>query len=327
MLTNYAGDCMNQIVFLDSGSMGDSDLEALQLPGCQLQCFSSTTAALVRPRLQQAKVAIVNKVVLDAATLQALPQLKLICVAATGVNNIDLIAAQALGIMVCNVRGYADSTVPQHAMALLLALTNQITNYQHTLADGAWSSSEHFCLHSHRLTELAGKNFVVAGYGALGQATAKLAAAFGMQIVISEQVNADSCRPGRLRFEQALRQADVLSLHCPLIAATENLLNTERLALLPDGAVIINTARGGLIDEVALLKELKTGRIAAGLDVLSSEPPPAKHILLQQHLPNLLVTPHIAWASPEARARMIKQLTANIQAFFAGKPVRQLWSD
>ncbi|KKO44903.1 glycerate dehydrogenase [Arsukibacterium ikkense] len=317
---------MTQIVFLDSGSMGDTDLTALQLPGCQLQCFASTPAASVLPRLQRASIAIVNKVVLDAATLQALPGLKLICVAATGVNNIDLHAAKALGIAVCNVRGYADTTVPQHAMALLLGLANQISNYQQTLASGAWSQSEHFCLHSHRLTELAGKYFVVVGYGALGQATARLAQAFGMQLLISEHADARRCRPGRVSFEQALHQADVLSLHCPLTPATEHLLNSERLALLPAGAIIINTARGGLIAENALLAELKTGRLAAGLDVLSSEPPPANHILLQQPLPNLLITPHIGWASPAARTRMTLQLVENIQAFLAGKPQRQLWS-
>lgn len=317
---------MSHIVFLDAGSMGDTDLTALQLRGCQLRCFASTSPELVTSRLQHASIAIVNKVVLDATTLQALPQLKLICVAATGVNNIDLNAAAAQGITVCNVRGYADTAVPQHAMALLLGLANQITNYQLTLASGAWSQSDHFCLHTHCLTELAGKNFVVVGYGALGQATAKLAAAFGMQLIISEQVAANQCRPGRVSFEQALRQADVISLHCPLTQSTSELLNSERLALLPDGAMIINTARGGLIAEAALLAELKTGRLAAALDVLSSEPPPADHILLQHNLPNLLITPHIGWASPPARARMVAQLTENIQAFLAGKPQRQVWS-
>lgn len=315
---------MTRIVFLDAGSMGDTDLSPLYLPGCQLQCFDSTPAEQVIPRLASADIAIVNKVPLRTETLNALPQLKLICVAATGVNNIDLPAAAASGIDVCNVRGYADTAVPQHAMALLLGLANQISNYQQTLANGEWSRSPHFCLHSHRLTELAGKYFVVVGYGALGQATARLATAFGMQVIISEHAGQPHCRPGRVSFEQALRQADVLSLHCPLTAATYQLLNSARLALLPDGAIIINTARGDLIDEPALLAELNTGRLAAGLDVLSSEPPAASHILLQQPLPNLLLTPHIGWASPEARARMTAQLAENITAFLAGKAVRQL---
>tara|TARA_R110002126_G_scaffold172463_5_gene321206 strand:+ start:1048 stop:1995 length:948 start_codon:yes stop_codon:yes gene_type:complete len=315
---------MTHIVFLDAGSMGDTDLSLLQLSGCTLHCHASTPAELVKPRLQQAQIAIVNKVLLDATVLQALPQLKLICVAATGINNIDLDAAKALGITVCNVRGYADASVPQHAMALLLGLANQLTRYQHTLAAGGWSASEHFCLHSHRLTELAGKTFVVAGYGALGQATAKLAAAFGMRIVISEHVYAQHCRPGRVGFKQALQQADVLSLHCPLTNNTHELLNAERLSWLKDGAIIINTARGGLINETALLAELTRGRLAAGLDVLSSEPPAADHVLLQRPLPNLVVTPHIGWASSEARSRMTKQLVDNIQAFIAGKPLRQL---
>ncbi|SNY60130.1 glycerate dehydrogenase [Arsukibacterium tuosuense] len=315
---------MTRIVFLDAGSMGDTDLSPLHLPGCQLQCFDNTPAEQIIPRLASADIAIVNKVPLRAETVNALPQLKLICVAATGVNNIDLPAAAASGIRVCNVRGYADTAVPQHAMALLLGLANQISNYHQTLATGEWSRSPHFCLHSHRLTELAGKYFVVVGYGALGQATARLARAFGMQVIISEHAGQPHCRPDRVSFEQALRQADVLSLHCPLTAATYQLLNSERLALLPDGAIIINTARGDLIDEPALLAELKTGRLAAGLDVLSSEPPAASHILLQQPLPNLLLTPHIGWASPAARARMTAQLAENITAFLAGKPLRQL---
>ncbi|WP_019675091.1 D-2-hydroxyacid dehydrogenase [Arsukibacterium perlucidum] len=315
---------MTRIVFLDAGSMGDTDLTPLQLPCCQLQCFASTRPELVTERLLQADIAIVNKVQLSSATLQTLPQLKLICVAATGVNNIDLTAAAQRGITVCNVRGYADTTVPQHAMALLLGLTNQISNYQQTLARGEWSQSPHFCLHSHPLAELAGKHFVVVGYGALGQATARLAAAFGMQVIISEHAGRQHCRQGRVSFEQALRQADVLSLHCPLTADTQQLLNSETMRWLPDGAIIINTARGGLIDETALLTELKAGRLAAGLDVLSSEPPPASHILLQQPMPNLLLTPHIGWASPSARARMLLQLSDNITAFLAGTPLRQV---
>ena len=315
---------MTHIVFLDAGSMGDTDLSVLQLPGCQLQCFASTAPHLVTERLANADIAIVNKVVLNQSILQALPQLKLICVAATGVNNIDLSAAARQGIKVCNVRGYADTAVPQHAIALLLGLTNQISNYQQTLARGEWSQSSHFCLHSHPLTELDGKCFVVVGYGALGQATARLAAAFGMRVLISEHAGARHCREDRVSFNEALLQADVLSLHCPLTPDTAQLLNRESLALLPDGAIVINTARGGLIDEVALLNELKTGRLAAALDVLCSEPPSASDILLQQARPNLLLTPHIGWATPEARRRMTLQLRDNITGFLAGRLLRQL---
>jgi glycerate dehydrogenase len=317
-------DCTTRVVFLDASSMGDTDLTVLQLPGCELTCFASTAREHVAERLLQADIAIVNKVQLSSDILQSLSRLKLICVAATGVNNIDLVAAATHGVKVCNVRGYADTAVAQHAMALLLGLTNQISNYQHTLAAGEWSRSAHFCLHSHRLTELAGKCFAVVGFGALGQATARLAAAFGMRVIVSERAGELHCRPDRVNFEQALRQADVLSLHCPLSAATYRLLNAERLALLPDGAIIINTARGDLIDEAALLTELTAGRLAAGLDVLSTEPPPASHILLQQALPNLLLTPHVGWASPVARTRMAAQLAENISAFLAGKALRQL---
>lgn len=313
------------MVFLDAGSMGDTDLSALAVANTHLQCYPHTEPADVVPRLQQATVAIVNKVVLDATTLRSLPQLKLICIAATGVNNVDLACAADLGITVTNVRGYANTAVPQHAMALLLALSNRIVQYQQAVRDGAWSQSRHFCLLDYPLTELAGKTFVVVGNGALGQATARLAQAFGMQVLIAEQPGATECRPGRLAFSDALAQADVVSLHCPLTSATDKLINHQTLAAIKPGAILINTARGGLIDEPALLEALQNGQLgAAALDVLSEEPPPANHVLLKTPLPNLLITPHMAWATAEARQRMVEQLQQNISAFFNGQSLRQV---
>lgn len=316
---------MHNIVFLDSDSMGDADLSPLHSSSTTLQCYPYTTAEQVTSRLQSASIAIVNKVELTATMLRALPQLKLICVAATGVNNVDIAAARQLGITVCNVRGYATTAVPQHVFALLLQLTNKVQQYHQAVLDGKWSLSKHFCLLDYPVTELANKNFVVVGYGALGQASATLAKAFGMQIIIAEQPGAATCRSGRVPFNEAVAQADVISLHCPLTASTEKLFNAQVFAMVKTGALLINTARGGLIDEAALLDALQNGTLGgAALDVLTQEPPATDNLLICANLPNLLISPHMAWASAEARQRMVLQLADNVQAFIQGSPRHQL---
>ncbi|MGP9799743.1 D-2-hydroxyacid dehydrogenase [Rheinheimera sp. NSM] len=312
---------MHAMVFLDAATLGDADLSALQQPDLQLVCYPHTGKEQILPRLQHATIAIVNKVELSAAILQQLPALKLICVAATGVNNVDLEAAAALGITVCNVRGYADTAVPQHVFALLLQLTNKVQQYQQAVQRGEWQHSPHFCLLDYPVTELAGKCFVVIGYGALGKASAKLAAAFGMQVIIAEQPGVAECRPGRVAFTAALAMADVISLHCPLNDSTRHLFNTETFAGVKPGALLLNTARGGLVDATALLTALQSGQLGgAALDVLEQEPPAPDDILCSAALPNLIVTPHMAWASAEARRRMVLQLAGNVQAFLSGQP-------
>jgi len=304
------------IVFLDAASLGDADLAALQQPGCELQLFPYSAPADIVDRLQHADIAIVNKCRLDAAVLAQLPRLKAIMVAATGMDNIDLTAAATQGIQVFNVKDYAGTAVPQHVFALLLALSNQLCQYQQAVQRGDWSRSQNFCLLDYPMFELAGKTMVIVGYGSLGQATAELAKAFGMRVLIAERPDATEVRPGRIAFNNALALADVLSLHCPLTPATQHLINRERLAQLKAGAVLINTARGGLIETEALIAALKSGQLlAAALDVLETEPPPAEHPLLQCRLPNLLLTPHIGWASREARTRMVLKIAANIQTF------------
>ncbi|KRS20052.1 glycerate dehydrogenase [Alishewanella sp. WH16-1] len=304
------------IVFLDAASLGDADLAALQQPGCELQLFPYSAPADIVDRLQHADIAIVNKCRLDAAVLAQLPRLKAIMVAATGMDNIDLTAAATQGIQVFNVQDYAGTAVPQHVFALLLALSNQLSQYQQAVQRGDWSRSQNFCLLDYPMFELAGKTMVIVGYGSLGQATAELAKAFGMRVLIAERPDVTEVRPGRIAFNNALALADVLSLHCPLTPATQHLLNRERLAQLKAGAVLINTARGGLIETEALIAALKSGQLlAAALDVLETEPPPAEHPLLQCRLPNLLLTPHIGWASREARTRMVLKIAANIQNF------------
>lgn len=304
------------IVFLDAASLGDADLAALQQPGCELQLFPYSAPADIVDRLQHADIAIVNKCRLDAAELAQLPRLKAIMVAATGMDNIDLTAAATQGIQVFNVKDYAGTAVPQHVFALLLALSNQLCQYQQAVQRGDWSRSQNFCLLDYPMFELAGKTMAIVGYGSLGQATAELAKAFGMRVLIAERPDVTEVRPGRIAFNNALALADVLSLHCPLTPATQHLLNRERLAQLKAGAVLINTARGGLIETEALIAALKSGQLlAAALDVLETEPPPAEHPLLQCRLPNLLITPHIGWASREARTRMVQKIAANIQTF------------
>lgn len=305
-----------QIVFADAATLGDADLSALHLANCQLQVYAHSSADELPARLQDADIAIVNKCRLDAALIAKLPRLKAIMVAATGMDNIDLEAARTAGIQVFNVTDYAGTAVPQHVFALLLTLSNQLFSYSTAVQRGDWSRSQSFCLLDYPVFELAGKTMVIVGYGVLGQATAALARAFGMRVLIAERPSATEIRPGRLAFSAALAEADIVSLHCPLTADTRHMINKTSLAGLKTGAVLINTARGALIEPNALLEALKTGQVgAAALDVLSTEPPPASDPLLNCKLPNLLITPHIGWASREARTRMVLKIADNIRGF------------
>ncbi len=315
---------MQTMVFLEQDSLPGTDLSAWHQLPLTLQCYASTAAAEVLVRALPADILVVNKVQLNAEMLAQLPKLKLICVTATGVNNIDVTAAQQLGIQVCNARDYALQAVPQHAMALLLSIVNQVLPYQQAIQAGRWSRSSMFCLLDHPIRQLAGQTFCVLGYGGLGQATAQLAAAFGMKILIAERPDATSVRSGRVSFRTALAQADVLSLHCPATAENYHLFNAERLGWLKPNAILINTARGSLIDSVALAAALRNGQLAAaGLDVLDVEPPPADHPLLAADIPGLLLSPHVGWASQQAMQTLISQTTENIQAYLAGENLRQ----
>ncbi len=307
---------MHKMVFLDAASLPGVDLTPLQQPGFELHTYPYSNSTELAERLCGASVAIVNKVVLDAQILATLPDLKLICVTATGINNIDLAAASRAGIRVCNARDYALDAVPQHCMALLLALTNQLLPYQNAIARGDWSKSSQFCLLDYPIRQLRGLNFSVIGYGGLGQATAALARAFGMQVLIAERPDALDIRPGRVSFRQALEQADVLSLHCPATADNRHLLNATTLGWLKPDALLLNTARGSLIDAVALAAALKNHQLAgAALDVLDQEPPAADHPLLDPGIPNLLLSPHVAWASGQAMQALINQTAENIRAW------------
>jgi len=310
-------------VFLDRDTVDRSDLDLAALLGVlpDWRLHTYTRPEQLAERLVEATVAVSNKVRLDAAVFAAAPQLRLVCVAATGTNNVDLDAAQRHGVTVCNVRGYATPSVVQHVYALILALTTRLPEYQRDVASGRWQASPYFCLLDHPIRELAGRTLGIVGYGELGRAVAQVAAAFGMSVLIAQRAGG-AAQDGRFALTELLPQVDVLSLHCPLTPQTRGLIGAQELALMKPDALLINTARGGLVDEAALAEALRSGKLGgAGIDVLSEEPPHHDNPLLSSRIPNLIVTPHIAWASREARQRVIDAIAANIRAFLAGTPV------
>jgi glycerate dehydrogenase len=268
--------------------------------------------------------AVVNKVRIDAALVARLPRLKMIAIAATGTNNIDLDACRARGIVVANIRGYAVHTVPEHTLALMLALSRNLLAYRESVQAGRWQQSEQFCFFDHPIRDLHGATLALLGSGSLGCGVASLAEAVGMRILRSDRKGAHRVRPGYVAFEQALAEADVISLHCPLTDETRHLIGEHELRAMKRSALLINTARGGLVDEEALARALREGWIAgAGFDVLTVEPPAAGNVLLAPDLlalPNFLLTPHVAWASRPAMQSLADQLTANLEAFARGEP-------
>ena len=262
---------------------------------------------------------VTNKVVLDRDTLAGAEDLRLVCIAATGTNNVDLAAARELGIAVTNVARYATPAVVQHVFALILALTTRLPDYQRAVAAGAWQRHDAFCLLDHPIRELAGRTLGIVGFGELGQAVARVADAFGMSVLIAQRPGGPP-QAGRLPLDALLPRVDVLSLHCPLTDATRGLIGARELGLMRRDALLINTARGGLVDEAALAAALRGGDLGgAGVDVLTREPPAEGNPLLAADIPHLIVTPHTAWASREARQRLLDEVAANIAAFLAGQ--------
>lgn len=281
------------------------------------QDYGSTRPEEVFGRLRDATVAVVNKTPLGADVLERLPELKLIAVAATGTDNIDLEFCRARGIEVRNVRGYARETVPEHVLMLALALSRNLSGFRADVRAGAWQRAQQFCLHTREIRDLHGSTLGVVGYGTLGRGVERLARAFGMEVLISERRGAEGLREGRTPFEEVLRRSDVLTLHMPLNAETRNLIGREELGLMKRTAILINCARGGVVDESALAAALREGGLGgAGVDVLSVEPPDAGHPLLDPDLPNLIVTPHVAWAGRQAQQTLADQLVDNIEDFF-----------
>jgi glycerate dehydrogenase len=312
-------------VFLDQQTFSSNiSLQAIQRQVDSLTCFPTTSVAQIIERCQHADIVITNKVVLNAQTLKQLTKLKLVCIAATGTNNVDLNAAQKLGITVNNVSGYSTNSLSQYVFAQILEYFNQTTHHNHNTSQGLWQQSPTFCHHGNGFSELSGKTLGIVGNGNLGQAVAKIGQAFGMHILIAERPKDNIIRVGRHSFEQVLAQADVLSLHCPQTPETENLINAATLSQMKPTAMLINTARGALVNSHDLLVALKTKQIAyAVLDVLEQEPPPADHVLLRAisdkqsgpQLNNLKITAHIAWASIESQQRLLDLIAGNIAAF------------
>lgn len=310
-----------RIVFLDRNTFAASIRFAHEtLAGCTWTEHARTPPEQLAAHAAGAAILITNKVGLPAAALAQLPDLRLIAVAATGVDHVDLDAAARRGVAVANVSGYAIHSVPEHVFGVLLALRRQLARYSEAARDGRWSAAAAFCLHDWPIEELAGSTLGILGAGRNGQAVARLAAAFGMRVLLAERRGASTVRPGRVAFENALAQADVVSLHVPLTPETRHLIGAAELAQMKPHAILINTARGGVVDEDALLEALRSGRIAgAALDVLAREPPPSAHPLLVSNLPNLIITPHVAWASRQAQQQLADEVIANIAAFRRGE--------
>lgn len=277
-------------------------------------------------RLRGADIAIVNKVRLREAALEQLPSLRFVAVAATGVDNVDLAYCRRRGIPVSHVRGYARRSVPEHVLMLMLALRRNLVAYREDLQAGAWERAPHFCLLDHPMHDLSGSTLGIVGYGTLGRAVEGLAHAFGMRVLVAEHKGAKTTRDGRTSFVETLRESDIVTLHAPLTTETRALIGRVELGLMRRDALLINCARGGVVDEEALAEALLAGEIGgAGVDVLSSEPPRQqedgrRNPLLALRLPNLIVTPHVAWASVEAMQVLADQLIDNLEAFVRGAP-------
>lgn len=309
-------------VFLDFDTVsfaGDVETTPLNKALDDLQLWPTTAPDELRTHAGDADVLLTNKIRLEREFIENAPQLKLICLAATGTNNVDIDAARECGVAVCNVISYCTAAVVQHVFALMLALNQHLSEYQSLLATDVWKRAPQFTLLDYPIRELAGRTLGIVGYGELGSAVARAAEAFGMQVMVAARNDAD-VRTGRVPLRDMLKQSDVVSLHCPLTPETRGMLSAEQLALMKSDAILINTARGALIDEQALADVLRAGRLGgAGIDVLSEEPPVHGNPLLTPDIPNLIVTPHIAWATREARRRVVDEMAANIEAFRRGE--------
>lgn len=305
-------------VMLDRGSLdrGDLDFTALEATLDRWSYHEATEPSQVAERIAGADVVVTNKVVLDRAILQGADKLRMVAIAATGTNNVDLEAAAESGIAVRNVRAYATPSVVQHVFSLILALTTRMEAYSADVRQGAWARSRQFCLLDHPIAELSGMTLGIVGFGTLGQAVARTAeAGFGMKVLVAQRPGG-AAREGRQPLDELLPQVDVLSLHCPLTPQTRNLIDGTALARMKPGAILVNTARGGIVDEAALAASLRSGRLGgAGVDVLTEEPPRHGNPLLDPSIPNLIVTPHIAWASRQSRQRLLDGVGGNIRAW------------
>jgi glycerate dehydrogenase len=305
----------HSIVFLDRETLGAT----VRAPGFAHSYIEhdATAPEQVVERLRDATICITNKVPIRADALAQLPKLKLIAVAATGTDIIDKAAASNQGVAVVNIRNYAFNAVPEHVIALMFALRRNLVAYARDVKDGVWSTARHFCFMTHEIHDIAGSTMGIVGFGAIGKSIARRAECLGMKVIAYDVFP----QPGLVDFDTILRESDVITLHAPLTPQTRNMIGAPEFAKMKRSAILINTARGGLVDEAALAAALKAGEIAgAGFDVLTEEPPRYGNVLLDPSIPNLIITPHVAWASREAMQVLADQLTDNIEAFVAGTP-------
>lgn len=310
---------MEKIVFLDRSSVV-AQLRQPVFPH-QWQEYPATRTEQVLARLQDATIAITNKVHLRRETLAKLPRLKMVAVSATGADNVDIAYCRERGIVVSNIRNYASHTVPEHVFMLMLALRRNLLAFRADVMQGEWQKAAQFCLFTQPVRDLYGSTLGIIGSGSIGKSVAQIAQAFGMQVMLAEHKGETTVRPGYTAFNTVLRDSDVLTLHLPLNEMTRHLIGQPEFECMRPGALLINTARGGLVDEVALLQALQSGRLGgAGFDVLAKEPPTEGHPLLDINLHNFILTPHVAWSGREAMQTIADQLIDNIEAYIAGAP-------
>lgn len=310
---------MERIVFLERKTI-QANFRPPKFPHEWVE-YAETFPEQVAERARPATIIISNKLRLGAPQLADVRDLKLIAIAATGSDCVDLEYCRSRGIGVCNVRGYAANSVPEHVLMMILALRRNLIAYRADVRRGLWSQSKQFCLLTHELRDIRNSTLGIVGYGSIGRSMAQLAAAIGMHVLISERKNAIGVRKSRTQFSETVRQSDVISLHCPLTDETRDLFGRPEFEMMKRSALLINTARGALIDDAALIDALENGVIAgAGIDTLQAEPPTRDSPLLDVELPNLIVTPHVAWASNDAVQTLADQVIDNIEAFVAGTP-------
>jgi glycerate dehydrogenase len=313
-------------VFLDYATMGDGlDLSGLQALFSELILFEHSDAADIPARIQDAEFVFTNKVQLTDALIAAAPRLRYIGLTATGTDNIDLEAARRSGVAVANIRAYCTESVVEHVIGVLLMLTHNLHRYDASVKAGNWQRAQQFCMLTYPIRQLSNMTLGIVGYGDLGQGVAAAARAFGMSVVVAARPEATEIPASRVALEELLATADVISLHCPLTEQTRNLIDRDALARMRPGAILINTARGALVEAAALVDALRSGRIAAAaIDVLAEEPPVGGNPLLDYAGENLLITPHVAWATDQARQNAIDQLAAAAAASLAGEQINRV---
>jgi glycerate dehydrogenase len=308
-------------VMLDWATMGpDLDVGELRALLPDLEFYDETDDDEIARRIAGAGIVLGNKVMISSVLFAGAPELRFIGLTATGTDNIDLEAAREHGVAVANIRAYCTNSVAEHVFGCLLSLTHNLPGYVADVRVGKWQQASNFCMLTRPIAELSALTLGIVGYGELGKGVARIGEAFGMKVIVAARPGSETVPPGRVSFAELLASADVISLHCPLTPATRNLFSAEEFGAMKKSAVLINTARGALVDSVALVDALREGEIAAAaVDVLPQEPPADGDPLLEYDSNNLMVTPHIAWGTREARQAAVDELTANIAAFLEGR--------